>query len=102
MLVAIVAAHLLACTSTPPATGGDGGDGGHADSGTPTDGGGSGPDGGGSSDGGLPDPMPCDETVVPLTDTTPPVSVDEVWPVVQGWVPTSITWDAHATADDVG
>ncbi len=104
MLVTIVASLLAACTSTSPSSGGSGGGsgGGHADSGATTDGGGVAGDGGGSSDGGMMDPMPCDETVVPLTKATPPVSVDEVWPVVQAWVPTPITWVANATADDVG
>jgi hypothetical protein len=73
MLNPSILALMLACTgdSQDTGTGGDGG--------------------GGTADGGS-STIPCVETETPLAKSTAPVTVEEVWPLIEAWSPTSILW----------
>lgn len=70
---------LLACTDGSP----------NDDTGTGIYGG----DGGASS-------IPCVETEAPLSEATAPTIVEEVWPLIEAWRPTSITWSQASTGGE--
>lgn len=55
--------------------------------------GGHGGDGGSSS-------IPCVETETPLSEATAPTTVEEVWPLIEAWDPTTITWQVSAAGLD--
>ena len=45
--------------------------------------------------------LPCVETETPLSEATAPTTIEEVWPLIEAWNPTSITW-RQSSMGDVG
>ena len=44
--------------------------------------------------------LPCVETETPLSEATAPTTVEEVWPLIEAWHPTTITWSRAPDAWD--